>query len=436
VAPPAGSPLSRPFEVLQELHRLRFQRPVSETFERLLQRTGAREVLAVRGFQSIANLHKLARTLRMLQQGKTFADVVDSLRMIDEEGISETESRVMEERSDAVRVMSIHKAKGLDFPIVIVAGMGLRRRNRSTCILTDVHDRKIFAVRLKTAGFGVQTPGWAQLSEEEGKREEQELIRLLYVALTRARDHLVLSTYHSGKGPMEGGLCAPDFSPTRLKPLAAFLTELSADPRGLVRILGGRDVDELRVSGPAAGDQETPVRSAPLLQEYSELKRMLTETPAGMELYAAGRRTEADAGPAEDGASASGAIRLGIAFHEVMENADLLNPAGAAGWAFHAGARHNLDSKSISILSDLIHTAMNSPLLERARRAARSGAGICRELPYVRPVAGSGSAIQEGKIDLLFEEDGAWVRAALRDLGIAVKEAHILLARTGDSFEM
>jgi ATP-dependent helicase/nuclease subunit A len=150
-----------------------------------------------------------------------------------------------------------------------------------------------------------------------------------------------------------------------------------------------------------------------------------------------------------------------------MENVDLLNPSGASGWAFHAGARHHLDPKSVRLLLDVIHTSLNSPLLERARRAARSGAGICRELPYVRPVEPSGTGIQEGKIDLLFEEDGAWIlvdyktdeiprgtadpgaffrdryrlqmseyRAALRDLGIAVKEAYILLARTGDSVEM
>ncbi len=57
--PPDGSPLARPYAILRELHRLRHVRGASETFQLLLEQTGAREVLAARGLQPLANLAKL-----------------------------------------------------------------------------------------------------------------------------------------------------------------------------------------------------------------------------------------------------------------------------------------------------------------------------------------------------------------------------------------
>ena len=195
---PQDSPLCHPYEILRDLHRQRHARRASETFEILLQRTGAREVLAVRGFQSLANLNKLGRTLRALQNDATFSQVVDLLGTIDEEGLAESESRLMEERSNAVRIMTIHKAKGLDFPIVFAAAFGLRKVSRSKSVLVDRAVNRIFALKIGSRDSGLQTSRWKDLADEEKKRENAELVRLLYVALTRARDHLILSTHTAG----------------------------------------------------------------------------------------------------------------------------------------------------------------------------------------------------------------------------------------------
>ena len=115
-------------------------------------------MLAVRGFQSLANLNKLGRTLRALQGDATFSQVVDLLGTMDEEGLAESESRLMEERSNAVRIMSIHKAKGLDFPIVFVAALGLKKVARSKSLLADPRERKIFALNVGSKDSGFQTP--------------------------------------------------------------------------------------------------------------------------------------------------------------------------------------------------------------------------------------------------------------------------------------
>ena len=153
---PHDSPLCHPYEILRDLHRQRHARRASETFEILLQETGAREVLAVRGFQSLANLNKLGRMLRALQNDATFSQVVDLLGTMDEEGLAESESRLMEERSNAVRIMTIHKAKGLDFPIVFAAAFGLRTVSRSKSVLVDRAVKRIFALNIGSKDSGLQ----------------------------------------------------------------------------------------------------------------------------------------------------------------------------------------------------------------------------------------------------------------------------------------
>ena len=107
---------------------------------------------------------------------------------------------------------------------------------------------------------------------------------------------------------------------------------------------------------------------------------------------------------------------------------------------------------------------MTSGLLERARTAAHSGGRIIREVPFVRPLA---EGVEEGKIDLLFEEAGGWVLVdyktdqlpespdqldeyfrkryagqineyveALGSLSIKVQSTYLLLARTGHAVKM
>jgi ATP-dependent helicase/nuclease subunit A len=107
----------------------------------------------------------------------------------------------------------------------------------------------------------------------------------------------------------------------------------------------------------------------------------------------------------------------------------------------------------------MIKATLSSGLIERARAARARGKRILRELPLVQP-AGAAIAVEERKIDLLFEEDGGWVlvdyktdhvpqesavlaaryhdqireyRDALVSLGIRVGSAYLLLARTGDT---
>jgi ATP-dependent helicase/nuclease subunit A len=469
---PDHSPLFRPYGILLDLHRSRHERRASETFEMLLNRTSAREVLAVRGFQTLANLNKLGRTLRALQGGLTFSQVVELLQMMDEEGMAESESRLMEDRSDAVRVLSIHKAKGLDFPVVFVAAMGTNKRARSNNLLADSHRRKIFALKGGAKDSGLQTPGWDELNDDEAKQEDAELIRILYVALTRARDHLILSTHTSGWKQLEDSdQWVLNTEGTRLKPLGSFLTRCLSVESDLVRLV---DTDALdRDPGPPKLSRLSAGRDwrAEAEREYKELREMLKNTPSARGLQAAGQAaesSEAEDRTSEDRmpeAAERRGVRLGVAFHEAMERVDLFGAEGLPECARDIAIRHKLDSESLQLLESMMHHTLSSDLLDRARAAIRSGRRIFRELPFVRPVGDS--TIEEGKIDLLFEEPEGWILVdyktdwvqksaegaerffrekyagqiteysrALQDLSVKVESAYLLLSRTGDAVKI
>jgi len=113
-----------------------------------------------------------------------------------------TEAILPEPDDDSVRVMTVHASKGLQFPIVIVAGLQGDGASPTTTRAAFVDERPgnastsryggAAAVRLRK---GAQTSTYAAWFDAERLAEHHERIRLLYVACTRARDHLVVSLH-------------------------------------------------------------------------------------------------------------------------------------------------------------------------------------------------------------------------------------------------
>ena len=110
-------------ELLRSLHGLRNYRPVEETVNRLLTATRAHAAFVLRpwGEQALANVLRVAELARTYEAAGSlsFRGFVERLR---EEAEGEApEAPIVEEASEGVRIMTVHKAKGLEFPVVILA---------------------------------------------------------------------------------------------------------------------------------------------------------------------------------------------------------------------------------------------------------------------------------------------------------------------------
>ncbi len=202
--------------VLRQLHHERNTRPVADTVTRLLAITRAHVGLVLRaaGEQALANVLHLAELARQYEAdgGISFRGFVEELR--DAAGREQApEAPILEEGSDGVRLMTVHKAKGLEFPVVILADITAKLRRDEAGRYLDV-DAGRCAVRVA----GLTPKDLIEHEVEERNREEAEGVRLAYVAATRARDLLVIPAV--GDGPYDGGWISPTNAAVYPVPLA------------------------------------------------------------------------------------------------------------------------------------------------------------------------------------------------------------------------
>jgi ATP-dependent exoDNAse (exonuclease V) beta subunit len=126
--------------LLAELHDRRNERPVAETLNRLLAAVRAHAGIAnwMNGEQALANCHRLVDRAREFEAGgaPSFRAFVDWLDDQAERGGGE-EGPIVEEGTEGVRMMSVHRAKGLEFPVVILgdgAAVRVRARGPPGCL--------------------------------------------------------------------------------------------------------------------------------------------------------------------------------------------------------------------------------------------------------------------------------------------------------------
>ena len=111
-----------------------------------------------------------------------------------------TETAVPESDDDAVRIMTMHSAKGLEFPIVILQDLDIAARPRPPERVLFNSESDTLEVNASNRNAApVRTGGYAQVEDEEKRHARAEKTRLAYVAATRARDHLLVSLYHADR---------------------------------------------------------------------------------------------------------------------------------------------------------------------------------------------------------------------------------------------
>ncbi len=442
-------PIGEALSIVRELHRQRNQRPFVETIDDLLGRTRAHAGFALRpaGNQKLANVYRVGDLARNFESrgGASFRAFVELLTAEAETG-SGTESPVLEEGAEGVRIMTVHAAKGLEFPVVILADM---TANLAT-VSPDKHvdaERGLAAMRI----LGCSPWELQDNSEREHRRDEAEGVRVAYVAATRARDILVVpaigdqemtgwigalnkSVYPApGAGRQAGAaLGCPDFGESSVLDRPANLMgheEHSVKP-GLHEHSGGYDVVwwdpgvlkldvegsfGVRQEGMLAPD-EKGVEAARSLEEYSAWRARRGEllekgAAVSLDVFTASEAVSAPPGePVAVKVIEVGQVegrpsgpRFGTLVHALLRDAafdasddELLQLATFQG--------RLLDAPDEEVVAgvEAARRALGHPLMERVRKATRAH----REYPVT--LKQDGGSILEGVIDLAFLEDDVW----------------------------
>lgn len=148
-----------------------------------------------------ANLKALYDRARQYEEAG-FRGLFRYLQLMDkmkEDGLDLAPAKVVSEKEDVVRIMSIHKSKGLEFPVVFVADMGKAFNRRDTQDQILFHNRLGIGLKQYDPEWRMSYPTliWSGIAAQlrwEGTAEEE---RILYVAMTRARDQLILTGHNS-----------------------------------------------------------------------------------------------------------------------------------------------------------------------------------------------------------------------------------------------
>jgi ATP-dependent exoDNAse (exonuclease V) beta subunit len=395
---PAGDRTGRVaegFPVLERFHQDRLWTAIPALIDRFL-----RDRLLLEAALDHPRTREQWRRYRfMVEQARAFAaaggnslrSFLDWVERQAAEGARVTEVPVPEGDESAVRIMTVHAAKGLEFPVVVLTGLNSGDASRVDGVLFD---RRGGAVEVKTgpAAQSFSTPGYEDLAEGEKARDQEELVRLLYVAATRARDHLVLSMYRkSNDGNSAASTIAGllDGEDGLWEPIG----ELPADPA---------EVDE---ASSAAGnlDRQPEEHTAENHREWlkgreSTLHRQSQPVAVAATTLAriAKEEVREEVRSEEPWKKGRGGTSLGRAVHAVLQTADLATGRGLEATARAQATAEGIYHREGEVLA-LARAALASPVVKRAVAARR----LWREVPVAAPLDGH---IIEGIIDLLFEE--------------------------------
>jgi hypothetical protein len=239
------------------------RRRLDELMERAIAASGYDLTLLglAGGARRMANVDKLLRLARGFEaaEGRDLRAFVEHAGALEDAQKREPEAAVEDPDLDAVRLMTVHAAKGLEFGVVVVADLG-RLPNRTTPLIQVDGER--VGLRLSLLDGAKATPAldYPDLEARRRERESAEEQRVLYVALTRAKERLLLSG--SVANLMSGGHPLTWLGPALVPDLPARVA--AEAPEAHARIAGPGFELALTLSTPATfGDALRPEWAAP-----------------------------------------------------------------------------------------------------------------------------------------------------------------------------
>jgi ATP-dependent helicase/nuclease subunit A len=448
---PELKPVSAALRFLADLHRDRSRRAIADTINILLEHVRAHAGFALRpsGQQVLANVLRICDLARAYEMtgGFSFRGFVDELNAQAEKTES-AEAPVLEEASDGVRLMTVHNAKGLESPVVILADMTANLSSAEPDRFVDP-ESGICATRLLR---NCSPRELLEHADQESARERAEGVRVCYVAATRARDLLVIPGV--GDGPQEGWLgplnkaIYPERRSERKPELCSYL-EFSGDRTVLSRPFppSGPEDESIRpgLHKPQAGahrvlwwdpsalrlevEQDHGLHNVDVLKAGHKTEANLAAyrdwRDRRARMIEAGRAPEFDIAQVTDieeeppeyqvsftstgiRSRAAGGLAFGTLVHTVLRDV----PAGASNDQIEALARMHARvitaagaaaEADIQAAIESIEAVIRHPVWREAAASSR----MHRELPVT--MRSNGTRLLEGVLDLAYKEPEGWV---------------------------
>lgn len=216
---PHALPVANALEQLRALHRLTRLLPAAAAVERILEQTGYLALAASKrgGGEAGDLLHAIDRIRQVSEDGGTLMEGVESLEE-DAEASSDIDSVPLEPgRTDVVRLMNLHKAKGLEAAVVFLADPcgGFKSWPDVRIVREGQRAQGYFQISAKFESGGSRVlahpAGWEVHCQKEQAYLDAEADRLLYVAATRAKDLLIVARWAKAGG--RGTRAWADFEP-------------------------------------------------------------------------------------------------------------------------------------------------------------------------------------------------------------------------------
>jgi ATP-dependent helicase/nuclease subunit A len=388
---------------LRELHEQRHWLSPAQLLERLVDDRRVSEV-ALAGPRALDVWRRVRFVLDQARAwsaagGRGLRSYLGWCTLQGREGTYAGDAALAEHDDDAVRIMTIHAAKGLEFPITMVAGLSTRRSKERQGVSVRWH-RGRPEIRIRN---DVSTSDYDDARDLDDQMDHEERLRLLYVACTRAMDHLVVSLHR--KAPPKKGF---DEQTAPLAALLAIAARYEAPPvpteTGPAPTVAAVEATTEPLNRPAAFDRPTwaAARQA-LLQRALEPSTVSPSRLAGFasdEDEAPGLQKDArplDLPPWNRGRYGTA---IGRAVHGVLQRVDLGNDAEIDSVAAAQAAAEGVLGQE-AIIASLARSAIASPTVKAAAR-----------LPHWREMfVGTliGDRVLEGYIDLLYRTPEGYI---------------------------
>ncbi|HKY71269.1 MAG TPA: UvrD-helicase domain-containing protein [Nitrospira sp.] len=407
--------VQRLYRHLHDLHRLVPAAPLDEAIQLVFDRLPVLELAAasLHGEQAVANLLKVKQTAAALADRPhlTLSGFTELMVARLDEQPDEAESPLAEDSSDAVQILTIHKAKGLEFPVVVLPGLH-QGSGRDRVAPSVVYDWSTNSYGLSTGPH--RTLGYLRVQEKQVERERAERRRVFYVGMTRAKDLLLLS----------GGLISRSVGESVLEWLGKIGEGDIGDPLTPTVRIGSSEIAHRVVQAP---DRKWPRRistsfeTGPAIHAPS-IARLWEERTARWDTTRASlwhltpssmRKSDSIGDDKVDRGSLGREIGrlVGVIAHRILERWNFTSPpdallgqiASSLDPVVPAG-NESVRAKVEASLEEIFTSFGASESYARLRSAEILG----REVPFLMPW--NGNQAMEGVIDVIYRLDGKmWI---------------------------